>query len=162
MNRITIKEILENGNLNQDYSVFGWVRTKRGSKSIAFIMLNDGTCFNDLQIIIELNPTYTNFLLDLNHRMFDLMTIFSKGLYVDALFKGGWSIKKVLPILVPDLSYSELEISGGTQAMAMWGKMLEGNYTTESSDQIQKDLLEYCKLDTFAMVEIYRFLTKLE
>ena len=112
--------------------------------------------------LTKLNPTYTNFLLGLNHRMFDLMTIFSKGHYVDALFKGGWSIKKVLPILIPDLSYSELEISGGTQAMAMWGKMLEGNYTTESSDQIQKDLLEYCKLDTFAMVEIYRFLTNVK
>ena len=111
--------------------------------------------------LIKLNPTYTNFLLDLNHRMFDLMTIFSKGHYVDASFKGGWSIKKVLPILIPDLSYSELEISGGTQAMTMWGKMLEGNHTIESSDQIQKDLLEYCKLDTFAMVEIYRFLTQL-
>ena len=46
--------------------------------------------------------------------------------------------------------------------MTMWGKMLEGNYTTESSDQIQKDLLEYCKLDTFAMVEIYRFLINLK
>ena len=111
--------------------------------------------------LIELNPSYTNFLLDLNYRMFDLMTIFSKKHYVDASFKGGWSIKKVLPILIPELSYAELEISGGTQAMTMWGKMLEGNYTIESSAQIQKDLLEYCKLDTYAMVEIYRFLTKL-
>ena len=66
MNRITIKEILENGNLNQDYSVFGWVRTKRGSKSIAFIMLNDGTCFNDLQIIIELNPKLEDTLKQVN------------------------------------------------------------------------------------------------
>ena len=108
--------------------------------------------------LIELNPKYINFLLDLNNRMFDLMTIFSKGLYVDAFFKGGWSIKKVLPILIPELSYAELEISGGTQAMTMWGKMLEGTYMIESSAQIQKDLLEYCKLDTYAMVEIYRFL----
>ena len=70
-------------------------------------------------------------------------------------------IKKLLPILIPELSYRELEISGGTQAMTMWGKMLEGTYMIESSAQIQKDLLEYCKLDTYAMVEIYRFLTKL-
>ena len=46
--------------------------------------------------------------------------------------------------------------------MTMWGKMLEGNYTIESSAQIQKDLLEYCKLDTNAMVEIYRFLTNVK
>jgi len=111
--------------------------------------------------LIKLNPTYTNFLIDLNNRMFDLMTIFSKGYYVDYQFKGSSSIKKVLPILIPDLSYSELEISGGTQAMTTWGKMLEGNHSIDSLDQIQKDLLEYCRLDTFAMVEIYRFLTKL-
>ncbi|MAZ58191.1 MAG: asparagine--tRNA ligase [Flavobacteriales bacterium] len=66
MNRITIKEILEKGNLNQDYSVFGWVRTKRGSKSIAFIIMNDGTCFNDLQIIIELNPKLEDILKQVN------------------------------------------------------------------------------------------------
>ena len=66
MNRITIKEILENGNLNQDYSVFGWVRTKRGSKSITFIMMNDGTCFHDLQIIIELNPKLEDILKQVN------------------------------------------------------------------------------------------------
>ena len=66
MNRITIKEILENGNLNQDYSVSGWVRTKRGSKSIAFIMMNDGTYFHDLQIIIELNPKLEDTLKQVN------------------------------------------------------------------------------------------------
>jgi len=44
----------------------------------------------------------------------------------------------------------------------MWGKMLEGNHSIDSLGQIQKDLLEYCKLDTFAMVEIYRFLIKLK
>ncbi len=66
MNRITIKEILEHGNLNQDYSVFGWVRTKRGSKSITFIIMNDGTCFHDLQVIVELNPRLEDRLKQVN------------------------------------------------------------------------------------------------
>ncbi len=66
MIRITIKEILENGSLQQDYSVFGWVRTKRGSKSVAFIIINDGTCFNDLQVIIELNPALEDTLKQVN------------------------------------------------------------------------------------------------
>ena len=53
MNRITIKQIFENIDIDQDYLVSGWVRTRRGSKSVAFIMLNDGSTIKDLQIIVE-------------------------------------------------------------------------------------------------------------
>ena len=53
MKRIMISQILKNNSLNKDYAVSGWVRTKRGSKHVAFIMLNDGSCLNDIQIIIE-------------------------------------------------------------------------------------------------------------
>ena len=53
MNRIMIHELLQKGSINQDYKISGWVRTKRGSKNIAFIMLNDGSCLEDVQIIIE-------------------------------------------------------------------------------------------------------------
>ena len=53
MNRITIKQIFENIDLDKDYLVSGWVRTRRGSKSVAFIMLNDGSTIKDLQIIVE-------------------------------------------------------------------------------------------------------------
>ena len=67
MNRISIKDILKTGSLNEDYLVSGWVRNKRGSKSIAFIMLNDGSCIKDLQIIIEdnklLNKVFKNEVL---------------------------------------------------------------------------------------------------
>ena len=53
MNRITVKKIFENPEFNQEYFVSGWVRTRRGSKSVAFIMLNDGSTIKDLQIIVE-------------------------------------------------------------------------------------------------------------
>ena len=53
MNRIMIKQLLENGRVNKDYLTSGWVRTKRGSKNTAFIMLNDGSCLKDIQIIVD-------------------------------------------------------------------------------------------------------------
>ena len=53
MKRIMISQILQNSTVNKDYTVSGWVRTKRGSKHVAFIMLNDGSCLHDVQIIIE-------------------------------------------------------------------------------------------------------------
>lgn len=111
--------------------------------------------------LAELYPEHANFLVGLNDRMFDLYEIFSKNYYVDARFKGSASIKNVLPILVPELSYKTLGIQKGDQAVERWEKMIDPNTHKEEKEQIAKDLLEYCKMDTLAMVEIYRFLRNL-
>ena len=84
------------------------------------------------------------------------MDIFKDGLYVDHRFHGSASIKKVLPVLCPELSYKELEIGEGTKAMLAWYEMVYGNLTIEAKEQIRQNLLIYCKLDTWAMVEIWR------
>lgn len=99
---------------------------------------------------------HAEFLTSLNDRMADLEDVFKKD-YVDARFDGSSSIKKVLPVICPELGYDGLEVQDGAGAMDAWQKMIEG----EESEQIASDLLEYCKLDTFAMVEIYRFLVRL-
>lgn len=111
--------------------------------------------------LAELHTDHAVFLDGLNDRMFDLMEIFSKNMYVDAAFKGSASIKNVLPVLVPHLTYKALGIQKGDQAVERWEKMIDSSTSQEEKEQIAKDLLEYCKLDTFAMVEIYRFLKKL-
>lgn len=100
-----------------------------------------------------LQPMYADELLAINERVFDLMEIFSKGLYVDYQFHGSASIKKVLPILVPELSYDGMEIGEGATAMTKWWEMV--NQGTDG-DLIAKNLLKYCELDTWAMVEIWR------
>ena len=111
--------------------------------------------------LAELHPNHADFLEAMNDRMFDLTTIFSKNMYVDAAFKGSASIKNVLPVLVPELSYNALNVQKGDQAVERWEKMIDSNTPKEEKEQIAKDLLEYCKLDTMAMVEIYRFLLRL-
>ena len=72
--------------------------------------------------------------------------------------RGSFSIKKVLPALLPNLTYEGMAISGGGDAMNIYATLhlLEDKKEVE---QIRKDLLEYCKLDTFAMVKL---LDKLE
>lgn len=97
-------------------------------------------------------------LKSINERVYDLMDIFKDGLYVDHRFHGSASIKKVLPVLCPELSYKELEIGEGTKAMLAWYEMVHGNLTAEAKEQIRQNLLTYCKLDTWAMVEIWKFL----
>ncbi len=108
--------------------------------------------------LAELHPEYAPFLEMLNERMFDLMTIFSTNQYVDPAFKGSASIKKVLPVLVPNLSYQDMNISKGDQASERWEKLISPTTSPEDKEKIRKDLLDYCKLDTWAMVEIYRYL----
>ena len=49
----TISEIFKNPKINSIIKVSGWVRTRRGSKSVSFIALNDGSTIKNLQIVAE-------------------------------------------------------------------------------------------------------------
>lgn len=109
----------------------------------------------------EICTDFKDFLEDLNGRVFDLMDIFKNNLYVDPKFKGSNSIKDVLPVLVPELSYKTLNIHNGSMAMVGWYKMVYENSTSQEKAQILKDLLVYCEQDTLAMVRIWEFLNKI-
>lgn len=111
--------------------------------------------------LAELHPGYADFLNQINEKMFDLMTVFSNGSYVDPKFKGSASIKKVLPVIVPELSYSNMNISKGDQASERWERMIATDTPKEEKEKIARDLLNYCELDTLAMVRIYEFLKTL-
>jgi hypothetical protein len=103
-----------------------------------------------------LHPEYEDFLLDMNRRIYDLMEIVSKRLYLHPGFKGSNSIKHVLPVMVPELSYAELDINNGNQAAWGWWNLIYAPLTEVEKKEIVDHLLSYCKLDTLVMVEIYR------
>ncbi|MGC1517061.1 MAG: DUF2779 domain-containing protein, partial [Maribacter sp.] len=105
-------------------------------------------------------PQFTSYLTYINEHTFDLETIFKKD-YIDYRFHGSSSIKKVLPVLCPDISYSDLDVNNGTMALDTWGRMVLDKDFNENIEATRKNLLDYCKLDTLAMVEIYRFLIQL-
>ena len=114
----------------------------------------------------ELAGLYTQFadrLLGMNARMFDLMKIFSQGYYIHPQFRGSYSIKNVLPVLVPDLEkgYGDLPIPQGDEAMLAWLELMTGEINSEGKAEKISQLLEYCELDTLAMVEIWRVLSSL-
>ena len=109
----------------------------------------------------EMFPEYASFMEQLNSRVIDLKTPFSSHWYEDCRFYGSASIKKVLPVLVPELSYQELAVHEGQTAQRIWMDVaLSGKYT-ERREQIFHDLLEYCALDTLAMVRIYEKLCEI-
>ncbi len=109
--------------------------------------------------LAKLHPEYADFLKDINNRIFDLMKIFKKD-YLLPEFKGSASIKKVLPVLVPKLSYKELNVQDGTMAMSAWEELL-GTDDKDLIAQKRSDLLKYCELDTLAMVEIFKVVNEL-
>lgn len=108
----------------------------------------------------ELFPEFKSFLDGVNERIYDLMDVFRKNYYVDPGFHGSNSIKDVLPVLAPQLSYKDLEIGKGDLASVRWYEIVT-NEDPSDADQVFNDLLAYCKLDTLAMVEIFNVLRKL-
>jgi hypothetical protein len=118
----------------------------------------EGKCHEN---IAELMPEYSEIFHGYNQRMFDLMEIFSKNFYAHHDFRGSYSIKKVLPVLVPDLSYDGLNVSNGSMAMNAWKKMMFEIDDQKEKDQIKDDLLKYCELDTLAMMRIFEALENL-
>ena len=96
-------------------------------------------------------------LLRINENMQDLMVPFQKKWYVTPTMQGSYSIKYVLPALVPEFekAYKELDgVQNGSQAMNAFANM--SKLGVEEKQQMRTALLEYCKLDTLAMVEILR------
>ncbi|OPZ74094.1 MAG: hypothetical protein BWY79_02164 [Actinobacteria bacterium ADurb.Bin444] len=69
-------------------------------------------------------------------------------------FHGSTSLKRVLPALVPDLSYEDLAIRDGAVAAARYEAVLNGNLSHEAQETILKDLYAYCATDTLALVRL--------
>ena len=90
-------------------------------------------------------------------RLVDLMVPFRNRDVYDWQMHGSASLKSVLPALVTELSYDGLEIADGGTAASAWLRMRETDDQAEPEAIIQ-NLLEYCHLDTLAMVRILEWL----
>jgi hypothetical protein len=94
----------------------------------------------------------------INRQIVDLREIFSKQHYVHPNFRGSTSIKAVLPVLCPELSYEGLAIKEGATASEQWWEMVSDNGSAHKRREIADALRAYCKLDTYAMYAIWRTL----
>ena len=101
------------------------------------------------------------YIIELNDRFYDLMDIFSKQYFVHRDLCGSVSIKKVLPVLAPELSYSSLGIQDGAMASLTWGRMISGEIDDQTCARLRANLRDYCALDSYGMYAIWRALTKL-
>jgi hypothetical protein len=94
-------------------------------------------------------------LLTLIPRFIDLIDPFRSLAYYHPDFNGSFSIKSVLPAMFPndcEVSYKSLGIQNGGMAMETYAALLY--MAPELRAQKRQELLEYCHLDTLAMVKI--------
>jgi CRISPR/Cas system-associated exonuclease Cas4 (RecB family) len=106
--------------------------------------------------LAERYPQFGNQLLAINARVVDLLPIARKRYYHPSQ-QGGWSIKKVLPAVVPELRYDSLDgVQNGGMAMGAFLESIHPDTSAERKVQIEQQLLEYCKLDTYAMVRMWQ------
>ena len=107
--------------------------------------------------IAEMYPDLKEEIERINANIVDLMVPIKNRDYYTKEMDGSYSIKYVLPALYPDdkeLNYSELSlIHKGDEASEAFLSLKDK--TPEEQEKIRKALLEYCKLDTYAMVKIW-------
>lgn len=110
-----------------------------------------------LKELAETFPDLAEHLLNIRDNIVDLLEPFQSGWYYNRAMGGSFSIKSVLPAIFPDdpeLDYHNLEdVHNGTEAMTLFPKL--ESMPPEEQAEARRNLLAYCKLDTFAMVRVW-------
>lgn len=96
-------------------------------------------------------------LCKLRKRLFDLLPVMRGHVY-DPGFGGSFSIKAVLPAIVPGLGYEDLSIQEGGLASVAFAEMNSPATAPARRATLREDLLAYCGRDTQAMVEVFKAL----
>ncbi len=105
-------------------------------------------------------PEFAGRIKKIQRRLWDLLPIVRNHVYHPA-FAGSYSLKAVLPALVPELTYDGLEVADGQGAGVAWEKLARANLDEVEREKIRKALLTYCERDTMAMVRLLERLTLL-
>ena len=107
-------------------------------------------------------PELEGELKELETKLLDLLPVIRNNVYHPD-FQGSFSLKFVLPALVPDLTYEDLVIVEGMVASVTIARLLfvAGKLTPEQHEKTRYDLLEYCKRDTWATVKVVERLREL-
>ena len=106
--------------------------------------------------LAEWVPEYAERIRGIQRRLWDLLPVVRNHVYHPA-FGGSFSLKAVLPALVPEMSYEGMEVGNGQAAGLAWEAMIAANDDGER-DAKRKALLAYCGQDTLALVRLLEML----
>lgn len=95
----------------------------------------------------------------MQERLFDLLPVVREHCYHPE-FHGSFSLKKVLPALVPGLGYDDMTVADGQEAAAFYQRALANDNLDERQHTFAA-LRAYCHRDTLATLELRKALTAL-
>ena len=98
-------------------------------------------------------PEYTQRIRDIQGRLWDLLPVVRNHVYHPA-FAGSFSLKAVLPALVPEMTYEGMEVPNGQAAGLAWETMIGGTMGKAERQAKRRALLDYCGQDTLALVRL--------
>ena len=105
-------------------------------------------------------PHHADQLLSIGDRFVDLHKILTDH-YYHPEFHGSYSIKSVLPALVPGLGYDDLTIQDGEIASAAFARVIDSATAAADRVRLRGELMDYCRRDTEGMVRIFQVLNSL-
>jgi len=128
-------------------------RALRGAKTV--VAYNAGFESGCIQGLREAAPELDKELARAQRRLRDLLPLVRDHVYHPD-FRGSFSLKRVAPALVPDLHYDDLAIADGELASVELERLLVrgSSMTPAERRELRRALLEYCKVDTLAMVRV--------
>ncbi len=106
-----------------------------------------------ISTLAEHFPQYRDALLRIPERFKDLCAIIRNNFY-DPGFRGSFSLKSVLPVLVPEMRYDSLAIQDGSHASYEYLRSINPDTPSEEKAEIKENLLTYCSYDTLAMLRV--------
>ena len=98
-------------------------------------------------------PEFAGRIKKIQSRLWDLLPVIRSHVY-HPRFAGSFSLKYVLPALVPDMTYAGMEVADGTDAGLAWESLVRRGLDQSERDRIRKALLDYCGQDTLALVKL--------
>jgi predicted RecB family nuclease len=98
-------------------------------------------------------PEFSGRIKKIQQRLWDLLTIIRNHVYHPA-FGGSYSLKSVLPALVPEMTYEGMEVADGKAAGLAWESLVGSGGSEAQRQRKRKGLLDYCGQDTLGMVRL--------
>ena len=123
------------------------------SENGSIVVYNVGFEFQRLSELAEWLPDFAERIKNIQARLWDLLPIIRDHVYHPA-FAGSYSLKSVLPALVPEMTYEGMAVANGQDAGIAWINLLRGTVDPVEHEMIEKALLDYCGKDTLALVRL--------
>jgi predicted RecB family nuclease len=98
-------------------------------------------------------PEFAERIEQIQTRLRDLLPVVRNHVY-HPRFAGSFSLKSVLPALVPEMTYDGMAVANGQDAGLAWESLVRGTLDAAERVRIRKALLEYCGQDTLALVRL--------